>query len=218
MLSCLLLTLTTGQAPAKIPEAIEKAGLAATIRVSTGATEGSGVLICRVPAASYALTAAHLVKGRDKASITLFSEAPGKPPLVATIDKEMMTAVAGSDLAVIRIEDPAGRLLDREIEFAPKTKRTPFPAFSIGLPGADRNLIRVEKALAAQEVTKENVTAKFWKCADVPAGGRSGGPLLDGAGKLIGICSGGDDKSGYYSHLDAIRELVSHSGIPIYPK
>ena len=216
MLSCLLLTAILGQAPVKIPDAVEKDALSATIRVSTGTTEGSGVLVSRGARTSYALTAAHLVKGRDKVLVNLLSEVAGKKPLEATIEKT--TSIAGSDLAVILIQDPTGRLLDREIEIAPKTKRTPFPAFSIGLPGADSKMIRAEKALAAQEVTKEMVTAKFWKCADVPAEGRSGGPLVDGDGKLIGICSGGDDKSGHYTHVDAIRDLVRLSGAPIYPK
>jgi S1-C subfamily serine protease len=215
MLSCLLLTATLGQAPAKVPDAVEKDALSATIRVSTGTTEGSGVVISRVGVVSYALTAAHVVQGRDKVSVFPLTEAPGMPALET--DVVTRTSIAGADLAVLRIQDPAGRVR-KAIEVAEKTRTAPFAAFSIGLPGTDRRTIRSETAVSAPNVKKENETARFWKCSDVSTEGRSGGPLVDASGKLIGICSGSDEKSGYYTHMDGILEIVRSSGLTIYPK
>ena len=35
--------------------------------------------------------------------------------------------------------------------------------------------------------------------------GRSGGPLLDADGRLIGVCSGTQEGMNYYTHPDEIR-------------
>ena len=211
MLSCLLLAATLGQAPVKIPDAVEKDAFAAAIRVSTGAKEGSGVLIGRIGTVSYALTAAHVVQGRDKATVVLLTENFGKPGLEATVEKR--TSIAGADLALLRIQDPAGRLFEKEIVVAEKGKSPQFGAFSIGLAGVDNRKIRAQKAIAAPNVTKQGESARFWKCAEIPAEGRSGGPLVDDSGKLIGICSGGDNKHGYYTHINEILDFVNSSGI-----
>jgi S1-C subfamily serine protease len=212
MFSCLLLTVALGQAPVKVPNAVEKDALDAAIRVSIGTEEGSGVLIGRIGIVSYALTAAHVVKGRDQADVVLLTGQPGKPGLTATIEKR--TSIAGADLALLRIQDPQGQLLKKEIMIAENAKTSfPFPAYSIGLPGKNKRNIIVEKAIGDPNVTKSGESARFWKCAAIPTDGRSGGALVDDSGKLIGICSGGDNKHGYYTHVDEIMDFVNASGI-----
>jgi S1-C subfamily serine protease len=211
MFSCLLLAAILGQAPVQIPAAVEKEALDASLRISVGTKEGSGVLIGRDGDLSYALTAAHIVEGRDSANVALLTEPLGIKPLAAKVLKR--TSIAGADLALLWIRDPQGRLLKREIVLAEKGRTPPFPAFSIGLPVADKGKIRAERTIAAPNVTKEKETARFWKCAEIPAEGRSGGPLVEGSGKLIGICSGGDDKAGYYTHIEEILDFVNSSGI-----
>jgi S1-C subfamily serine protease len=194
----------------------EKDVLPAMIRVSTGTTEGSGVVIGRGVVIAYALTAAHVVAGRDKVKVFPLAESPAKKGFDATVNKSR-TAIAGSDLAVLEIEDPERRF-GKALEFASTFRTPPFPAFSIGLPGTDKLTIRAERVRDALRVTKDKETAKFWKCSEVSVLGRSGGPLVDGDGKLIGICSFSDDASGYYTHLEEIKAIVSASGIPVYPK
>ena len=46
--------------------------------------------------------------------------------------------------------------------------------------------------------------AFFWQTAAKPEKGRSGGPLLDADGRVIGICAATQDEKGYFTHLDEI--------------
>jgi hypothetical protein len=43
--------------------------------------------------------------------------------------------------------------------------------------------------------------------------GRSGGPLLDGDGRVIGLASGHDGKHGYYVHAEEIHRLLKRNGL-----
>jgi len=214
MLSCLLLTATAfGQGPGKLPAKVEKDVLAATIRVN-GRTGGCGVVIVPHDDKSinvYALTAAHLVEDSKEALVFPFSEPPGKEPLKAyVIDRR---PIAGEDIALLRIEDPDGRLTGA-LPIAKRIREAPFSAFSVGLVPKEQT-VRAEKTIGAPEVNKGGAKAKFWECAAEPEEGRSGGPLVDDSGRLLGICSGSHEKKGYYTHLEAIHKIVNSSDIGV---
>ena len=54
----------------------------------------------------------------------------------------------------------------------------------------------------------EASAVKCWEAARPPAHGRSGGPLLDKHGRLVGLASGHDGKAGYYVHIDEIHAFL----------
>jgi hypothetical protein len=90
----------------------------------------------------------------------------------------------------------------------------PLAAFSVGDDGTRPN-IKDEEVMDGPLVKRPGAdgSARFWKCKAMPVGGRSGGPLLDSGGALIGICSGGDGANGYYTHLDEIRRFLKSNGL-----
>jgi hypothetical protein len=94
-----------------------------------------------------------------------------------------------------------------------RPKRFPFDAMSIGcsegrLPTARNELIQA-KRLGSKTDTD---VAFFWETKLAPKPGRSGGPLLDRDGKLIGLCAASKDNVGYYSHLDEIQSALLING------
>ena len=54
---------------------------------------------------------------------------------------------------------------------------------------------------------------RVWETSQPPAQGRSGGPLLDRQGQLLGIGSGSSGGKGYFSHLDEIERFLKRNGL-----
>jgi hypothetical protein len=52
-----------------------------------------------------------------------------------------------------------------------------------------------------------------WEVERKPVAGRSGGPLLDETGLVLGVASGHDGKTGYYVHIDEIHAFLRLSGL-----
>jgi S1-C subfamily serine protease len=59
----------------------------------------------------------------------------------------------------------------------------------------------------------EREAARYWETAAPPAGGRSGGPLLDRAGRVIGVASGAGDGRGYYAHAEEVHRFLRQNGL-----
>ena len=59
---------------------------------------------------------------------------------------------------------------------------------------------------------RENKVAFFWETSAKSLRGRSGGPLLDNEGLVIGICSGTQGERGYYTHIDEIHAWLKPLG------
>jgi hypothetical protein len=55
-------------------------------------------------------------------------------------------------------------------------------------------------------------SAYFWELAGKQAEGRSGGPLLDKRGYLLGVCSGTNREKSYFCHTDEVRAFFKRSG------
>ena len=52
-----------------------------------------------------------------------------------------------------------------------------------------------------------------WETQRRPERGRSGGPLLDEAGRVIGLASGHDGKCGYYTHAEEIHRFLKRNAL-----
>ncbi len=77
-----------------------------------------------------------------------------------------------------------------------------------------------ERVLQALRVRKPGAdeSARCLKCKAGAVAGRSGGPLLDRDGTLLGIASGGDDRASYFIHLDEIRPFLKRNGLGFLAK
>jgi hypothetical protein len=52
----------------------------------------------------------------------------------------------------------------------------------------------------------------MWETESRPVKGRSGGPLVDQAGCLLGVCSGASGREGYFVHTEAIHSVLKQNG------
>lgn len=180
-------------------------GRAATVRVASAADgqTGSGVVFARGGPHLYVLTAHHLVPAAKSAEVRT---AGGR---VATA--EVVARSADQDLAVLRVAATDG--FPDPVKLA-GPGATVEKGLSVGWSGAAPTVLD-EVVKGKVRVRRPGVAAAalFWEAERKQAAGRSGGPLLDPAGAVVGVASGHDDTAGYYVHVDEIHGFLRRSGL-----
>jgi S1-C subfamily serine protease len=92
---------------------------------------------------------------------------------------------------------------------APGQRPKTFPAKALSVGATEGTVPTVEaetiaaKKLVRSEKDPEQV-AFFWEMERPTTSGRSGGPLLDANGRVIGVCIANQFGKGYFVHLDEI--------------
>jgi S1-C subfamily serine protease len=202
----------------RLPEAAAKVALRATVRVTSTRDTGSGVVIGRSGPVAYVLTAAHVVDQADRLEIDVL-DPDGKGTgrrVFGKVTVVAKTSALAQDLALLRVRVDGGGLTAvlplRRSEAAALS--TPCPAFSAGDNGVKPTL-KSETILAVARLRRPGASAssRCWKCQAAPVAGRSGGPLLHADGTLLGICTGGDRETCYYTHVAEIRDLLRRNGL-----
>ena len=215
MLSWLVGLAFVGQAPAPAPalaENDESRVRAASVRVrnTTQQTVANGVVIGQSGRTYFVLTVAHGFKEDDKLDVDFFP-AKGDAQAVADAKVVVRTDPFGQDVAVIRVE-AKNQLTLEKLRLAPAgaLPKPPFAGFSFACPQIGAADSQAEKILQSKFVQKKPGArdTQFWIVEAAPELGRSGGPLVDAQGQLLGICSGGNDKVGFYTHAGEIRQIL----------
>jgi S1-C subfamily serine protease len=182
----------------------------ATVKVTSADDNrnGSGVVILKTKTHAYALTAGHVVPGAKTVDVLVAGdgEGPGK-----TLKAEVLARSLESDLAVLRFSAADA---PEALALAPVGAK-PKRAVSVGWE-------KGEAPSAFDESLKGKVRLKrpgeaggvwCWETARKQAVGRSGGPLVDEAGEVIGLASGHDGETGYYVHADEIHKFLRANGL-----
>ena len=115
----------------------------------------------------------------------------------------------------------SGPLLDRQANRAGDTARFGVVAAK-GVPGERPKhrhwqdpppALRGDTIEAREFVTREKKQpAFFWRTETPPELGRSGGPLLDAQGRVIGIAIAASGQKGFYAHHDEILAALKRNG------
>ncbi len=94
-------------------------------------------------------------------------------------------------------------------------KKKQFTALSVGC-GDKKPPTQLKETVLEAIRAKKTGDAKL--CTYFPTEakatpGRSGGPLIDSHGRVLGICSGVEKNAGYYCHLEDIRQFLSANAL-----
>lgn len=205
LLTVALLGLPRAKAPP--PEQVKKVASAACVRVADheGKREGSGVVVGKRAGFLYVLTAAHVVEGskRIEISVPIGTKGDAKPVGMA----ELLLKCRSQDFALLRVQSKDDvkpvPIAARQVDQSGPIEWT---SIGIGLEGVE---VRNEQVIGKKLLRKPDGSTTFvWECRDKPEFGRSGGPLIDTEGQLMGICSGTQNGKGYYCHVDEIVAVL----------
>jgi S1-C subfamily serine protease len=190
----------------------------ATVRIRNVALnrEGSGVLIGKGGPFVYVLTAQHVVQGADRLEIAVFSNESYPVPKKTYRSGEIVAELRGpEDLALVRIRTADN--VPGFLRICPESKipnPLVLPLLTIGCESRNSPTPllekRVEKKMAQKPGTKE--PASFWMIDSKYSAGRSGGPLIDKRGYVLGICSGTNRDKSYFTHIDEIHRFLKNNG------
>ncbi len=191
---------------AEVPETIRDRGKAATVKVNSDTDQqfGSGVVIGQGGSHTYLLTAYHIVPTAKKVEV--------KVPDGKTYTAEVLERSPETDLAVLRLPTAAG--LPAPIKLATGRVK-PMSLISIGWEKGEAPTVLDESLKGKVKLKKpgEMNAVLCWEVVRKPAAGRSGGPLLDESGQLLGIASGHDGSTGYYVHIEVIHAFLGNKGL-----
>ena len=177
----------------------------------------SGTIIDSQPGRSIVLTCGHLFRNyhpRGKAGSAVGMTGSGGRLIVDVFDGRRSTAYAGrllghdleSDVGLVQIVSrkllPVARIADPVSRLS-----TGQRLISFGCNGGDRptrELVAVTRL--NRYLGPDNV-----ECTGVPLQGRSGGGLLDAAGRVVGVCFAADPtyQRGLYAGLRPIHDLLA---------
>jgi S1-C subfamily serine protease len=193
------------------------AAVAGCVRISGGDVRGSvaaAVCVGVKDGHAYLLTADHAVREAKGRLYEFYTQKSYPKADRSAAGEEVLVHLPDADVALVRVKvegQPAMLPLAGPGE---RPKTFPFPAVSVGCPDGETPLTRAERVTAKRAARRPNgAVAFFWEVAERPAGGMSGGPLVDAKGRVIGVCSAADPGGpGYFAHLDEILAGLKRSG------
>ena len=194
-----------------LPVATQWRALEATPRMRVGErSTGTAVVVGREKNFLYLLTADHATDGPDTTVLLFefFAENDRIQPSFTLRGAKAVVRRPIADFALLQVAvDPKQNV--SQLSLAPpeaKLKRFPFEAYSIGCSLTDPPTGLKETVLGKRlAVRTEDAVAFFWQAEKPQARGRSGGPLLNTAGQIIGICAATSAEKGYYGHLSGVN-------------
>ena len=217
ILTCLLLFQQPDAESTDFPRPLQARVIAATVLVGNPARkiEGSGVIVGKKDNMLYVLTAYHVVhEDSGRLEITVFSQNP-RSETTYRFAQVVAKLPGTTDLALVQVA--ATKPTPEVVPIFPigeTIKQNRIAAMSAGcarsLPPVCHLIRTVEKKIVQRQLGGD--TSIFWQSPEKAVKGRSGGPLINSQGQVVGICSGASEGKCFYSHIDEIHRLLKQDG------
>ncbi len=196
----------------------QTAAVAGTVRVVNAAAgvQGSGAVIGRDGPFLYLLTANHLTDKAERLEIHTFSASSYPRADSVYRGAQVLARAANEDLALLRLvtrDAPPGSIRVCPPRLVPEAGD--FPALAVGCGEGKAPTCRIEKVAGKKRVRKEGQegTALYWEVGREAGQGRSGGPLIDRRGRLVGVGSFNGDGKYYFSHAAEVHAFLRNNGL-----
>jgi hypothetical protein len=94
-------------------------------------------------------------------------------------------------------------------------ERSGFGTLAVGCSDGAAPTGLIDKTVGNKRIRREGKqgTARFWEVNREYKEGRSGGPLLDAHGHLLGMLSGTSNGRSYFCHVEEIRAFLQKEGL-----
>lgn len=198
----------------EIPLEMQWAAITACPKISTPTgMAGTGAVVGIKDDYVYVLTAAHVAKF-DGIELEFTSRSGFPRTAWFARTPAVVKRWPQPDIALIRFPVPG----DEAVAVLPlanvgeRTKDFPAAVWSVGVGTRRASSVALDLLLHKRAVRRSVGMAFFWETAAAPEPGRSGGPLLDLKGKVIGICSASSGGRGFFTHLDEIQAALKRDG------
>ena len=152
------------------------------------ASFGTAVVVGHKGGFAYLLTAAHVVEGARDREFRFFTRDSYPRPTRTVKGGNVLFRSQKPDFALVQVKVGDDRLPELKLAGpGQRPKRFPFEAVSVGCPFGGWPQVRAE-TVSAKVLKRANDVpeAFFWQTAATPEKGRSGGPLLNARGRVIG--------------------------------
>ncbi len=184
------------------------------VKVDTGVNVGTATVIKSQDGVTTLLTVGHIFRNSgDKPIIEVDIYNPKTGKVEKVVGKIVKYDLA-EDLGVFTFES---RYVFPVISIAPLNERQVVNQRVMSYGCSDGECPTVLN----QKITRLNryLGSDNIECTGVPTQGRSGGPLMDTQGRVIGVCQAADqhDQRGVYSGTKPIHEFLKRAGIVMPP-
>ena len=205
-------------------EPLQQTALAATVRIvnTAGRSLGSGAIIAWRDPFVYVLTAYHLVPNIKRVEVQTYSMESYPEPAGVYSYATVVANSESADLAVIRFStpDPMPKPLPmvplKLVPRNPLSQENRLPVLTVGYDDQESapsciatNVIDTKRVRR----TAGDAAVMVWEVARESSSGRSGGPLIDQRGFVLGIASGIAEGKGYFAHAEEIHRFLEKNGL-----